>query len=311
MSSIAIRTEDLTRDFPTVRAVDSLSLEIPTGIIFGFLGPNGAGKTTTIRLLLGLLEPDNGRGEVLGFDVQTEADRIRERVGALLENDGLYERLTAYDNLDFFGEINHLPTPDRRDRIRHLMEHLDLWDRRSEQAGKFSRGMKKKLALARALLHQPTLLFLDEPTTGLDALSAVALRDDLTSLVHQEGVTVFLTTHNMAEAEKICDRVGVIHKGQLVVEGRPDEIGAQARQPIVKVIGSGFTPEILAEVGEVPQVVEVIRSEDGLTIRLKEQGETAELVHLLVSRGAQVEEVHKVGASLEEAFITLMGEQSE
>ena len=311
MSRTAIRTKNLTRDFPTVRAVDNLSLEIPTGIVFGFLGPNGAGKTTTIRLLLGLLEPDSGRGEVLGFDVRTQADRIRERVGALLEDDGLYERLTAYDNLDFFGEINQLTTSERRNRIRHLMEHLDLWDRRSEQAGKFSRGMKKKLALARALLHRPSLLFLDEPTAGLDALSAVALRDDLTSLVHQEGVTVFLTTHNMAEAEKICDRVGVIHKGQLVVEGRPDEIGAQARQPSVKVSGSGFTPEILAEVRQVSQVVGVERSEDGLTIRLKEQGETADLVRLLVSRGAQVEEVHKVSASLEEAFVTLMREQSE
>jgi ABC-2 type transport system ATP-binding protein len=311
MSRIAIRTENLTRDFPTVRAVDDLSLEVPTGIVFGFLGPNGAGKTTTIRLLLGLLAPDSGCAEVLGFDVRTQADRIRERVGALLEDDGLYERLTAYDNLDFFGEINHLTTPERRDRIHHLMEHLDLWDRRSEQVGKFSRGMKKKLALARALLHRPSLLFLDEPTAGLDALSAVALRDDLTSLVHQEGVTVFLTTHNMAEAEKICDRVGVIHKGQLVVEGRPDEIGAQARQPSVRVSGSGFTPEILAEVEEVPQVVGVIRSEDGLTIRLKEQGEIADLVRLLVSGGAQVEEVQKVSASLEEAFVTLMREQSQ
>ena len=311
MSRTAIRTESLIRDCPTVRAVDILSLEIPSGFIFGFLGSNGAGKTTTIRLLLGLLEPDSGRGEVLGFDVRTQADRIRERVGALLEDDGLYERLTAYDNLDFFGEINQLTTSERRNRIRHLMEHLDLWDRRSEQAGKFSRGMKKKLALARALLHRPSLLFLDEPTAGLDALSAVALRDDLTSLVHQEGVTVFLTTHNMAEAEKICDRVGVIHKGQLVIEGRPDEIGAQARQPSVKVSGSGFTPEILAEVRQVSQVVGVERSEDGLTIRLKEQGETADLVRLLVSRGAQVEEVHKVSASLEEAFVTLMREQSE
>lgn len=311
MSRIAIRTENLTRDFPTVRAVDNLSIEVPTGIVFGFLGPNGAGKTTTIRLLLGLLEADSGHCEVLGFSVQTQADRIRERVGALLEDDGLYERLTAYDNLDFFGEINHLTTPERHNRIRHLMEHLDLWDRRSEQAGKFSRGMKKKLALARALLHRPSLLFLDEPTAGLDALSSVALRDDLTSLVRQEGVTVFLTTHNMAEAEKICDQVGVIHQGQLVAEGRPHEIGAQARQPSVKVSGSGFTPEILADVGQVPQVVGIALSEDGLTIRLKKQGEIAGLVRLLVNRGAQVEEVHKVSASLEEAFVTLMREQSQ
>lgn len=310
MNRMTIRTENLTRDFPTVRAVDNLSLEVPTGTVFGFLGPNGAGKTTTLRLLLGLLESNTGRAEVLGFDVQTQADQIRERVGALLENDGLYERLTAYDNLDFFGEINQLTTLERRNRIRQLMEHLDLWDRRSDRAGKFSRGMKKKLALARALLHRPSLLFLDEPTAGLDALSAVTLRDDLTTLARQEGVTVFLTTHNLAEAEKVCDRVGVIHKGRLVAEGRPDEIGAQALRPSAKVTGRGFTPEALVELERVPQVVGVTPSEEGLTIQLKEQGEIADLVHLLVSRGAQVEEVHKVSASLEEAFVTLMREQS-
>jgi ABC-2 type transport system ATP-binding protein len=293
-----------------VRAVDNLSLEVPTGIVFGFLGPNGAGKTTTIRLLLGLLEPNGGQAEVLGLDLRTQAGRIREQVGALLENDGLYERLTAYDNLDFFGEINRVPSPERRDRIRNLMEHLDLWDRRSEPAGKFSTGMKKKLALARALLHRPSLLFLDEPTAGLDALSAVALREDLIDLSRQERVTVFLTTHNLAEAEKICDRVGVIHRGQLMAEGRPNEIGAQARRPSVKVIGSGFTSAALAEIERVPQVVGVALSENELTIQFKEQGEAADLVRLLVNHGAQVEEVHKVSASLEEAFVTLMKEQS-
>ncbi len=311
MNGTAIQTDNLTRDFSTVRAVDNLSLNVPTGIVFGFLGPNGAGKTTTIRLLLGLLEPNGGQAEVLQFNLRTQADQIREQVGALLENDGLYERLTAYDNLDFFGEINRLPSPERQDRIRHLMEHLDLWDRRLEPAGKFPRGMKKKLALARALLHRPSLLFLDEPTAGLDALSAVALREDLTDLARQEQVTVFLTTHNLAEAEKICDRVGVIHRGQLVAEGRPDEIGAQARRPSVKVIGTGFTPDTLAELRRVPQVVGVALHEDELSIQFKEQGEIADLVRLLVNHSAQVEEVHKVSASLEEAFITLMEEQSQ
>jgi len=251
MTEIAIRTENLARDFETVRAVDDLSLEMPAGIVFGFLGPNGAGKTTTIRLLLGLLEPTSGRAKVLDFDTRTQADRIRERVGALLEDDGLYERLTAYENLNFYGEINRLTAPERRARIRQLLEHLDLWDRRNERVSRFSSGMKQKLALARALLHRLSLLFLDEPTAGLDALSAVALREDLTALARQEGVTVFLTTHNLAEAEKICDRVGVIHKGRLVAGGRPDEIGDQARRPSVNVTGRGFTPEAIAALEEV------------------------------------------------------------
>ena len=311
MTEIAIRTENLTRDFETVRAVDDLSLEMPAGIVFGFLGPNGAGKTTTIRLLLGLLEPTSGRAKVLDFDTRTQADRIRERVGALLEDDGLYERLTAYDNLNFYGEINRLAAPERRGRIRQLLEHLDLWDRRNERVSKFSSGMKQKLALARALLHRPSLLFLDEPTAGLDALSAVALREDLTALARQEGVTVFLTTHNLAEAEKICDRVGVIHKGRLVAGGRPDEIGDQARRPSVNVTGRGFTPEAIAALERLPLVESVARSEDGLIVQLEEQGESADLVSLLVSHGARIEEVHKVSASLEEAFVTLMKEQEQ
>ena len=311
MTEIAIRTENLTRDFETVRAVDDLSLEMPAGIVFGFLGPNGAGKTTTIRLLLGLLEPTSGRAKVLDFDTRTQADRIRERVGALLEDDGLYERLTAYDNLNFYGEINRLAAPERRARIRQLLEHLDLWDRRNERVSKFSSGMKQKLALARALLHRPSLLFLDEPTAGLDALNAVALREDLRALARQEGVTVFLTTHNLAEAEKICDRVGVIHKGRLVAGGRPDEIGDQARRPSVNVTGRGFTPEAIAALERLPLVESVARSEDGLIVQLEERGESADLVSLLVSHGARIEEVHKVSASLEEAFVTLMKEQEQ
>jgi ABC-2 type transport system ATP-binding protein len=311
MCQIAIRTDYLTRDFPTARAVDNLSLQVPRGIVFGFLGPNGAGKTTMIRLLLGLLEPTAGQAEVLGFDVRTQACRIRERVGTLLEDDGLYERMTAYDNLDFYGEINRLPGRARRNRIRQLLEHLDLWDRRSALVSEFSRGMKRKLALARALLHRPSLLFLDEPTTGLDALGAMTLRGDLAALAGQEGVTVFLTTHNMAEAEKVCDRVGVIHNGRLVAEGRPDEIGTRAWQARVEISGSGFVPEILGEVEQVLQGAKVARSAEGLTVELKDQCEIPDLVRLLAGRGAQVEEIHQVNASLEQAFVTLMGEQSE
>jgi ABC-2 type transport system ATP-binding protein len=165
------------------------------------------------------------------------------------------------------------------------------------------------LALARALLHRPSLLFLDEPTAGLDALSAVALREDLTDLARQERVTVFLTTHNLAEAEKICDRVGVIHKGQLVAEGRPDEISANVRRPSVEVTGKGFSPEVIAALERLPLVESVLRSEDGLTIQLEEGDESADLVGLLVSHGVKIEEVRKAGASLEEAFLTLVKEQ--
>jgi ABC-2 type transport system ATP-binding protein len=284
-------------------------LEIPPGIIFGFLGPNGAGKTTVIRLLLGLLEPTSGRAEVLGKDVATQADSVREGVGVLLERDGLYLRLSARDNLDFYGEIYRLSRSERRSRIEQLLKHLGLWDYRDKSVFTFSKGMRQKLALARALLHQPSLLFLDEPTSGLDALGAVALRDDLIALARQEGVTVFLTTHNLAEAEKICDRVAVIFEGRLVIEGSPDEIVAKARRPCAEIVGCDIPNEAVAALEKLPFVEQLTRLPKGLTVFMKEQGNMAELVSVLVRQGSKVEEVRRVNPTLEEAFVTLMKEE--
>lgn len=225
MSDLAIRTRGLSRHFGPVRAVDDLTLEIPTGIIFGFLGPNGSGKTTTIRLLLGLHEPTSGDADVLGYDVRTQSDAIRERSGALLEHNGLYERLSAEDNLDLFGRFWRLPSGVRRERTRELLTRLELWDRRREVVAKWSRGMKQKLAIARALFHRPSILFLDEPTAGLDPLAAASLRAELSQLVVAEGLTVFLTTHNLTEAERICGLVGVVRQGRLLAVAPPAQLG--------------------------------------------------------------------------------------
>jgi len=221
----AIRTSRLSRHFGALRALDDLTLEIPNGIIFGFLGPNGAGKTTTIRLLLGLLEPTSGEAEVLGNDIRRQPDAIRERCGALLEHPGLYERLSAEDNLDLYGRFWRMPRQARRERTREILTRLDLWDRRADVIVKWSRGMKQKLAIARALFHRPELLFLDEPSAGLDPLAAAALHEELTRLVRAEGVTVFLTTHNMSEAAKLCTLVGVVRSGKLLACAPPDRLG--------------------------------------------------------------------------------------
>ncbi|MGI5876215.1 MAG: ABC transporter ATP-binding protein [Dethiobacteria bacterium] len=309
MFSKAIVTEQLSRHFGNLQALDRLTLEVPAGMIFGFLGPNGAGKTTTIRLLLGLLEPTSGSASVLGYDIQTQSGSIREQVGVLLEHDGLYTRLSAYDNLNYFGEIYQLPPGERRLRIHRLLKHLELWDYRYKQAGTFSKGMRQKLALARALLHQPALLFLDEPTSGLDAVSAIALREDLLDLARQGGVTVFLTTHNLAEAEKICDRVAVIHRGRLVTEGKPAEIAEQVNQPCLEIAGSGFTQEMVAALRKLPLVEKVTPTDKGLHIYLKEQDSNAELIRLLVNYGAKIEEVRFKRTNLEEAFVSLMKEK--
>src|SRR5579864_5533650 len=224
MAELAIRTQALTRSFAAVRALDDLTLDVPAGSVFGFLGPNGAGKTTTIRLLLGLIEPTSGKAEVLWFDTRTQGAEIRARTGALLEHSGLYERLSAEDNFLFYGRVSHMPKSELDQRIQELLTHLGLWDRRDEAVVKWSRGMKQKLAIARTLLHRPALVFLDEPTAGLDPVAAAGFRDDLARLASQQGATIFLTTHNMAEAEKLCNLVAVVRQGKLLAVGSPTEL---------------------------------------------------------------------------------------
>jgi ABC-2 type transport system ATP-binding protein len=309
MNQAVISLDHLTRDFETVRAVDDLTLEVPPGIIFGFLGPNGAGKTTTIRMLLGLLPPTGGKVRVLGYDIATQAEQVREHTGALLEHTGIYEQMTAEDNLEFFGRAYRLPPSERGARIQELLKHLGLWDRRKDRAGKWSRGMKQKLALARALMHRPPLVLLDEPTAGLDVQAAVAIREDLKSLAARDGVTVFLTTHNMSEAEKLCERVAVIRQGRLVAVGHPDELRASAGSPRVEVFGRNFNQEAQKKLRMLPEVLDIRVQNGRMEIDLDCESDPSQLVNLLVSAGVQVLEVHRGKASLEEVFLTLMEEE--
>ncbi len=315
MPDLAIDTHQLTRDFATdggtLRALDALTLSVPAGLVFGFLGPNGSGKTTTIRLLLGLLEPTAGGATVLGHDVGQQAQAIRERAGALLEHAGLYERLSAEDNLDFYGRVWRLPRAERQARQKEVLTHFGLWDRRKEIVGTWSRGMKQKLAVARTIFHRPSLIFLDEPTAGLDPVAAAALRDDLAALVAREGVTVFLTTHNLVEAEKLCGRVAVIRQGKLLAVGHPDELRAGGGRPHVDVIGRGFTDAMLAALRARPEVASAEVHNGRLTVDLRQAGDTAGLLNQLITLGAQVEEVHKGQASLEDVFLTLMQEEQQ
>jgi ABC-2 type transport system ATP-binding protein len=227
MNTSIIQTNHLCRRFGDITALKDVSLDIPAGSIFGYLGLNGAGKTTTIRILLGLLPPTSGKVSVLGLDPATHAAEIRAHSGALLEHTGLYERLSAWENLDFYGRIWHITAPQRGRRIQELLESIGLWERRSESIQDWSRGMKQKLAVARALIHRPELVFLDEPSAGLDPLAAVSLREDLQRLVNHEKVTVFLTTHRLDEAEKLCSQVAILHNGVLLAGGSPEEIKQQ------------------------------------------------------------------------------------
>lgn len=305
----AIETKEITRYFDGLCAVNRVSLQVPSGTIFGFLGPNGAGKTTTLRLLLGLLELHGGSATVLGYDVATQANAIRAHTGVLLEHDGLYQRLTVLDNLEFFGRIYHLDRKVRQMRIQELLEHLGIWEWRNADITKLSKGMRQKVAIARALLHRPKLVFLDEPSAGLDPVAAVALREDVQNLARKEGTTIFLTTHNLAEAEKICDRVGVIRQGQLIAVGAPDELRARTGKPTAQIYGRGFHASAIEALRSLPKVCAVSVHSDHVQVELEPGAETATLVSLLVRQGVEVEEMRKGRNSLEEAFVALMQEE--
>lgn len=307
----AIQTNLLTRSFGDLKAVDRLTLEIPRGIVFGFLGPNGSGKTTTIRLLLGLLDADQGSAQVLGFDTKKQPDEVRVRCGALLEHNGLYERLSAVDNLDYYGRIWRMPKADRAKRIRELLEPLDLDKRRDEPIGRWSRGMKQKLAVARALMHHPELVFLDEPTAGLDPVASAALRDDLASLAAQEGVTIFLTTHNLVEAEKLCAQVGVIHHGQLLAVGSPADLRSRTSAPRLYIVGQGITPQIVERLRDNALVGKVQQHNGELIVDLTDLTRSHEIVAQLAGAGVQIDEVRKEKADLEEVFLRLVDEEKQ
>jgi ABC-2 type transport system ATP-binding protein len=307
MAVTAFRTDRLTRTFGAVKALDELTLEVPSGAVFGLLGPNGAGKTTTIRLLLGLIEPTSGRAEVLGLDTATQGQQIRDRVGALLEHTGLYERLTAEDNLDYFASIWGMSRAAKRDRLKELLTHFGLWERRSDRVGTWSRGMKQKLAIARAIVHRPPLVFLDEPTAGLDPAASVALREDIMALAASSGTTVLLTTHNLTEAERVCGLVAVIRAGKLAALGAPAQLRARAGKSVVRVTGRGFTANGIADALRArSEVAEVTVADGTLEIVPSGQLDTSALIPWLMERGVTIDEVRRETASLEDVYLSLM-----
>ncbi len=310
MTLPAITTQNLTRDYGEVRALDRLSIEVPAGTIFGLLGPNAAGKTTVIRLLLGLVEPTEGEGTVLGFNIRKHGDEIRRRTGALFGHPGLYERLSAYDNLDYFARIWRMPEVSRRVRIETLMRHFGLWERRYEIVGAWGRGMQQKLAIARTLLHQPPVVFFDEPTAGLDTMAAAALRKELAALSRSEGVTIFLTTHNLAEAEQLCDSVGLMREGKLLTVGSPADLRRHSQSPQLEILGRGIDEDVLALLRKRPEVEAAHAAEGSLLIDLSGDVDTSPLVSLLVESGVDVQEVRRRTTTLESTFLALMEEMA-
>ncbi len=289
-------------------AVDHLDLEVREGEVFAFLGPNGAGKTTTVRMLACLVAPTEGQAWVNGRQVGVENDQIRGEVGILTESPGLYEKLSAYQNLDIYGRLYGLPDLPRRARIEQLLTRLDLWDRRDDVSGSFSKGMKQKLAIARALLHEPKVLFLDEPTSALDPEAARVVRDFISEL-RQEGRTVFLCTHNLDEADRLADRIGIMHHRLLQVD-TPANLRLSLYGKQVSVQLKPSAQPYLSLVKGLDFVKEASAKDGSLLVNLeKPEEQNPVLVKALVEAGAQVQFVTEVKHSLEEVYFSLIREE--
>jgi ABC-2 type transport system ATP-binding protein len=222
-----IKVENLSKKFGEVVAVDDISFEVEAGEIFAFLGPNGAGKTTTIKMLTTLLKPTSGTISIDGLDPATQPNEVRKRFGIVFQDPSLDQELTAYENMELHGVLYHVPRKIRHERIEMLLKLFELWDRRKAYVKEFSGGMKRRLEIARGFLHTPKILFLDEPTLGLDPQSRNQLWTHVKNLNKTEGVTVFLTTHYMDEAERVAERLAIIDHGKIVAQGSPQELREQ------------------------------------------------------------------------------------
>ncbi len=303
-----IKARGLTKRFGTVLAVDHLAFEIPPGEVFGFLGPNGAGKTTTIRMLAGLIGMSDGQAEVAGFRVGVDDAQIRRRVGILTESPGLYDRLSAGRNLQFFGQLHGVD--DLASRVERYLRLLGLWERRHEAVGTFSKGMRQKLAIARALLHEPEVLFLDEPTSGLDPEAARLVRDFIAELRH-EGRTIVLCTHNLDEADRLCDRVGVIRQRLLALDA-PAELRRRLFGRTVVFHLASVDPAWPDRLRSFSFVRSVQVMDNKLVVGLQDpESENPALVRSLVEAGADVRFVGEVRHSLEDVYLTLVSPPAE
>lgn len=302
-----ITTENLTKKFADFTAVDRLTLTIDEGEVFGFLGPNGAGKTTTVRMLTCLIAPTNGRAAVLGHEVGQDNQEIRRNVGLLTETPGMYDRLTAHKNMTIYANLYEVK--DVPGQVEKYLRMLGLWDRRHDAAGTFSKGMKQKLAIARALLNEPKILFLDEPTAGLDPEAAKLVRDFILE-VKQEGRTIFLTTHNLDEADRLCDRVGVFNQRLRVVDSTKNlRTQMYGRQIVFHLAQPGETQ--LGTLQNLPYINKIEAVDNKLVVALDDpETHNPEMIRHLVNEGANIQFVGELRHSLEEIYLRLVDEKT-
>ena len=308
---VVIEAHALSRRFGEVLALDQLTLNIHAGEVFGFLGHNGAGKTTTVRLLNGILAPSGGSARVLGLDPWRDGPALRRQTGVLTETPSLDERLTARENLEIYADLYGVPPALVSSRVEALLEWAELGDRAEEKVQGYSKGMKQRLALARALLHEPPLLFLDEPTAGLDPIAARRVHELIRHLSHDERRAVLMCTHNLAEAQKLCDRVAVLERGHLLALGSPTELASRLdrSQRLEIEIVPQSQPAALEVLQAVGEVQETLQGDGKLTVVGVERQAIPGLVAALVAAGVPIYRLAPQEPSLEDVYFALHGFQ--
>ena len=307
-----IEVEDLVKDFNGRRVLYGVSFCVSRGEVFGLLGPNGAGKTTTIKVLLGLLTPTRGRALVLGGSLGEDRE-LRSRVGVVLEGDGLFSQLTAYENLEFYARVYGLKGVVDKERIKEALELVGLYEAKNVRVGHFSRGMKRRLALARALIHDPEILFLDEPALGLDVEAQALVRSLIAKLSKKEGVTVLHTSHDLDEVEKVCSRIALLVRGRIVASDTVENLVSKFSKPLVEVHFTNGSEALKAtrRLREMGYVVECWCNGGSATVLMESASNIPELIDDLVGSGFRVVEVRKVRKSLEEVYLELVGKSWE
>lgn len=312
--SLAIVVADLSKDFGKLKALDNISFTVRRGEIFGYLGPNGAGKTTTIKILCGLLRRDAGDISVGGADIEVEPVLVKQRIGVVPDESNLYPELTCRRNLEYLGELYGLPGAARQARQTELLAEFDLTAKAETPFGALSRGMKRRLTIAAALVHAPEILFLDEPTTGLDVPSARALRGLIQKINREKNVTVFLTTHNLYEAEALCHHILIIHKGRAVAEGTAPEIRQRVER--LKTLEVAFDRELAKDwwvgLGVAGQPPTPVNGKWRLEIPGQDLNRTlGVLLAWADAAGVRLVDLSTSGANLEEAFLAILKEKAQ
>jgi len=303
----AIEVKDLTKNYGEITAVNHINFEVRKGEIFGFLGPNGAGKTTTIRILTGVIKPDGGSATIMGYNIFKETLKAKQIISVVPEMANAYIDLTAWQNLMFIGELYGVPKKERQERARRLLKEFGLYERRNHLARGFSKGMKQKLILGMALLTEPQVLFLDEPTTGLDVESARRIRDTIRQR-NRDGTTIFLSTHNMEEASQLCDRIAIINHGKIAAIDNPENL--RMKSSGLKSVEVSFNkPVSTNELSKIPNVTEARKVGDKIRLYTDEPHSVINsLIDYTRSKGLTVISLNTLAPTLEDVFIKLIKE---